>query len=149
MLYVLSWQQAHVMLQSCISYPRESVPLLHAILLDNFQQHTTLLMALKGYWLISWVCHCVYRITWSPQHGVRYCYHWWETLTMFLDKLSLCCQLFLWPVYWITSPSCPAPHCCRICVFTTNSHTHPGNTAICIRILCLFCVSSFQIQMLQ
>ena len=45
---VLSWQQTQMMLQSCISHQREPLPLLHAILLDNFQQqHNSLIMALK------------------------------------------------------------------------------------------------------
>ena len=38
---MLSWQQGHVMLQSCISRLQESVPLCRAILLDNFQQQHT------------------------------------------------------------------------------------------------------------
>ncbi len=45
---MLSWQQAHVMLQSCISRPRESVPLLRAILLDNFQQQHNTKYGIKG-----------------------------------------------------------------------------------------------------
>ena len=45
---MLSWQQAQVMLQSCISRPRESVPLLRAILLDNFQQQHNTEHGIKG-----------------------------------------------------------------------------------------------------
>lgn len=48
LLDMLSWQQAQVMLQSCISRPRESVPLLRAILLDNFQQQHNTKHSTKG-----------------------------------------------------------------------------------------------------
>ena len=42
MVDVLSWQQAPVMVQSCISHPQEPLPLLRTILLGNFQQqHNT------------------------------------------------------------------------------------------------------------
>ena len=52
---MLFWQQARVMLQSCISCPRESVPLLRAILLDNFQQQHNTKHGIKGI-VDVWVC---------------------------------------------------------------------------------------------